>query len=167
MEGKKVFLEKATSLREIIAKKKGLVVLLSILIILLSAALIINATKSVRTVSPAPAPQSAKTSDPAARTNDPAHAAAEDEKADVLPQTERMDEASGLHPPDPFVTPPLLMGVFLGGGGEDLAIIEVGGNAYIVAVGDMVAGLWHVMEISRHKVILELGNHETVLYLGM
>ncbi len=161
MELKAVVSEKVQTLRGYIAHNKGLTVLLSVLILLFSAGLIFL---SIPDDAPA-------TSDPLpAITTDfnglPEEADPDSEQVEILPQLERMEREGALQPLDPFAAPPMLMGVLLGGGGEDIAIIEAGGNTYITRIGDRVAGLWQVREIHKDKAIIRMGEHETILHLG-
>ncbi len=92
--------------------------------------------------------------------------------AEVLPQQRRSDGVmeDGSWVPvnqyvDPFAEPIKLTGVAIGGSGGPMAIIESGGNSYIVKVGDYVDDLWAVLEINRETVVLRAYNQEISLFL--
>lgn len=89
-----------------------------------------------------------------------------------LPETTRdLDQpADRTGVRDPFLAPPRLVGVILGGRGENLAIIETGTTAQVVAPGEEVAGMWTVAEIGSgsvrlvsededKEILLELAGH--------
>lgn len=166
MELRARILEIIQAMRANIAQRKALAVLLSLLILLFSSGLIFFTLRGPAYTPADPEPLPVQTTDADENTDLPAEADSDHEQVDVLPQVERTDEEETLRPRDPFAAPPKLMGVLLGGEGEDLAIIEAGGNTYISSVGDSVAGLWKLRKIQRDKAILLLGEEETVLYLG-
>lgn len=161
MEIRNAILEKIQIIRVIIKNKKGLIVPVSILLILLSAGLVYY-TIGLRRPDPAPA----LTADPAIGDERGENALVAEDAVEVLPQIERQEEEEMMRPPDPFAAPPILVGVLMGGVGENIAIIEAGGNRYIATEGNMVAGLWKVQEIHRDKAVIVLRDRETVLYLG-
>ena len=67
---------------------------------------------------------------------------------------------------DPFSGVIVLRGVITGGKGGDLAVIETGSNAYVIGIGDPVAGDWTVVEIKKSSVLLTSINRELLLELG-
>lgn len=80
-----------------------------------------------------------------------------------LPDTEREKKDQGdstISFRDPFAGAVVLKGILTGGGGKDLAIIEAGQTAFIVGLGDKVAGSWLVTGISADAVVLTAGNQE-------
>ncbi len=160
MELKANILEIAQKLRAQVAQRKALAILLSILVLLLSSGIIFIALRGAARTPSAPDPIPVQTIDINGKLDEA------DSQVEVLPQTERLEREGTLQPLDPFASPPMLVGVLLGGGGEDMAIIEAGGNTYITRVGDVVAGLWQVSEIHRDKTIIYMGENKTVLYLG-
>jgi len=97
-----------------------------------------------------------------------AGAAAGQKSISVLPETRRApagqpesaspSDAGGTV--DPFAGPAVLRGVITGGGGNDLAIIEIGGATYVAAPGDKIAGDWTVTEIKNGLVILTTQDQE-------
>lgn len=90
--------------------------------------------------------------------------------AEVLPQQRRdnYDEsygaAAGPIIMDPFAEPMQLRGIAIGGLGGNMAIIESGGSAYIVSVGDYVDDLWAVTKIIRGSAVLRAHNQEVSLF---
>ncbi len=92
--------------------------------------------------------------------------------AEVLPQQRRSDGTmeDGTWIPinqyfDPFAEPIKLTGVAIGGTGGPMAIIESGGNSFIVKVGDYIDDLWAVIEIKRETAVLRAYNQEIRLFL--
>lgn len=90
--------------------------------------------------------------------------------AEVLPQQRRdnFDDSyigpAGSAIMDPFAEPMRLRGVTIGGLGGNMAIIESGGSAYIVSVGDYVDDLWAVTKITRGTAVLRAHNQEVSLF---
>jgi len=153
--------DKIQIIRVIIRNKKGLIVPLSILLLLLSTGLVYYTIELRR-----PDALPALPVEPAIGNERRENAFVADDAVEVLPQIERQEEEATVRPPDPFAAPPILVGVLMGGVGENIAIIEAGGNTYVATEGNMVAGLWKVQEIQRDKAIIILRDRETVLYLG-
>ncbi len=153
-----------STVRNFIQQNKRLAVLVSILLIISSAGLLFYMAEKGNKNYPSIAslPENNAVTSPQDNINE----ADNEEEVEVLPQDERIDEENLLQPPDPFASPPQLMGVLLDGEEEALAIIEAGGRAYITAEGETVAGLWKVEEIYRDKVKMVLGDDEVVLFLG-
>ena len=97
-----------------------------------------------------------------------AGAAAGQKSISVLPETRRAPaEQAEPFPPsnsketvDPFAGPAVLRGVLTGGGGNNLAIIEIGGATYVVAPGDKITGDWAVAEVKNGLVILTAREQE-------
>ncbi len=99
--------------------------------------------------------------------------AAGEKPVTTLPQTQRtLDEKPGDKPAgdrdgavDPFAGA-LLRGVILDKNGQNLAIIEIGGMAYIAEKGSTVAETWTVEEIKEREVVLKAGDREMRLKLN-
>jgi len=161
VEIRNAILEKIQIIRVIIRNKKGLIVPLSILLILLSTGLIYYTIALRR-----PVPVPALPAEPAIGNERRDNALVADDAVEVLPQIERQEGEETMRPPDPFAAPPILVGVLIGGVGENIAIIEAGGNRYVATEGNMVAGLWKVQEIHQDKAKIILRDRETVLFLG-
>jgi|GEM_PF-3463992 len=155
------FKKKLKNVIHLIKQKKKLVFLFCALIILFSATLFSHFAGKNGT----PAVTSPEKNDVSSAKAGLDNAAAEDETVEVLPQEERVGE-EGLLPPDPFAAPPQLMGVLLDGEGEDYAIIEVGGRAYVKTEGEIVADLWKVESIFKDKVKIVSETDELVLLLS-
>jgi len=116
---------------------------------------------------PVPAPVTAQSETPEKTGVDKEH--------HFLPETTRViDGEEALPEPgsqpegvvNPFAGPVVLTGVVYSGGDGDLAIIEAGKAAYIVGLGDTVAGLWKVAQIDRDAVVLE-GSDERKIRLEL
>lgn len=98
----------------------------------------------------------------------PGAGAAAGQTYSVLPETRRApaEQPESASPSDaggtvdPFAGPAVLRGVITGGGGNDLAIIEIGGATYVAAPGDKIAGDWTVTEIKNGLVILTAQDQE-------
>jgi len=153
-----------STVRSFIQQKKRLAAFVSILLIIMSAGLLFYMVKKGNNNYPSIASLPEKNDITSPQDN--INTADSEEKVEVLPQNERIDEENLLQPPDPFASPPQLVGVLLDGEEEALAIIEAGGRAYITAEGETVAGLWKVEEIYRDKVKMVLEDDEVVLFLG-
>lgn len=171
MELRANFAEKVQTLRGQIAQKKTLAVVASMLVILFSAGLIYSTLSGHTNAAPtAPQPPTQAvapvTGDGDTEDDNGDEMSLENEQVEVLPRVERMDDEPSLKPMDPFAAPPLLVGVLLGGGGDDIAIIEAGGKTFIVKTGEMIAGLWKVAEIHKDRVVISIGGQQTILSLG-
>lgn len=153
--------EKLKNAIHLIKHKKKLVFLFCALIILLSAALFSYFARKDDTPSVTPPEKNVISSAEGSLDS----AATEGETVEVLPQEERLGEEN-LLPPDPFAAPPQLVGVLLDGEGDNYAIIEVGGKAYVKTEGEIVADLWKVETIFRDKVKIVSGTDELVLLLS-
>lgn len=99
--------------------------------------------------------------------------AAGEKQVTTLPQTQRtLDKKPGDKLSagqgdviDPFAGA-LLRGVILDKNGQNLAIIEIGGMAYIAEKGSTVAETWTVEEIKEREVVLKAGDREMRLKLN-
>lgn len=160
------FQEKFQAFRSYIEENKILAVSLSLLVIFFSTGLIYMALQDADAVPADSQPTfPVEENEVPAETAPPDNALHDHDQVEVLPQLERMETEGKLQPFDPFAAPPQLVGV-LAGGGEAIAIIEAGGNTYIVKTGELVAGLWKVTEIQRDQAVIVLEETETVLQLG-
>jgi len=81
-----------------------------------------------------------------------------------LPETKRKIEDTGTELRDPFARNMTLKGVIVGGN-SSLAIIESGGTAYIVGVGEKISGEWTVAKITGNMVVLRSGTQTMRLEL--
>lgn len=79
-----------------------------------------------------------------------------------LPQTKRTDDAKP-ELKDPFAGKVLLKGIITGGGGNNLAIIEVGNTSFIAGPGDELTGGLEVAEVREEQVILTKGDQKITL----
>lgn len=101
--------------------------------------------------------------------------AAQSNKVDVLPQTERVINEETANKgestattnddkavKDPFVGPMTFSGVLINSNGDNIAVIEGNGKSYVVRKGDMIGDSIQVDSISAEEVVLK-GNERTIV----
>ena len=96
--------------------------------------------------------------DPGPKANTPAATV-------MLPEPKRtIDDRPAIK--DPFSGTMTLKGVITGGGGSNLAIIEIGNISYVAAQGDELAGGLVVEEVKGDLVILKSAQDKVLLQLN-
>jgi len=158
----------ASNFTSFLNNNKRLVVLLCILLVVIILAVVINVVLSGNDTDN----QLANVTNPSDQPKGNGITTGSDDYAEVLPQMERTAETttdqaietSGV--PDPFLLPKELLGIIIGGGGEDLAIVGTGEGTYLVEEGQLVNDLWEVKEINDASVVLVLDDRQLVLKLN-
>jgi hypothetical protein len=96
-------------------------------------------------------------------------------RVDILPQTERSavegtadSKGGSAGQPvknDPFSGPLKLVGVVIGGGGKNMAVLESGGRSYVLQKGDVLDNGMSVESISEEEIRLKDGERQVSVKL--